>query len=314
MFKICVSIFAFITGYGLLKSFVFNKYKIKNTYKWISTRIIKTFSGFWIIALLSYIVCQIVDKMTFRVFFSNGILSGIINIIINFFGLSFIFRTPEINATWYMSLALLFIFLIPILINVKQKYGYMIIVITVIFVPRVLNIYNTFICFIFPMILGMICADKKIIQKVSNFHIIKNNIINKILKFIIGLSIGIILYKIYPKLQSDILWELKFGIIPLYFICFLYEFILQIPILKNILYFLGKHSMNIFLIHDFIRTTYLTDFLYSFKHFALIVFVLLIISLLISILVELFKKLIRYNKIIEKINTNMIKKIDSLNY
>ena len=63
MFKICVSIFAFITGYGLQKSLRnldkdYN-WSNKQTYKWISNRLIKMMSSFWLIALLSYIICQI---------------------------------------------------------------------------------------------------------------------------------------------------------------------------------------------------------------------------------------------------------------
>lgn len=75
MFKICVSIFAFITGYGLALSLKkLNKeynWESKQLFKWIVNRIIKFLSGFWFIALISYILCQIIDGTTVNVFFED---------------------------------------------------------------------------------------------------------------------------------------------------------------------------------------------------------------------------------------------------
>ncbi len=73
-FKICVSIFVFITGYGLtlsLKKLYEGKVKNKHIFKWTSERLIKTLSGFWIIAILSYIICQIIDGRTGTIFFKE---------------------------------------------------------------------------------------------------------------------------------------------------------------------------------------------------------------------------------------------------
>lgn len=57
--KICVSLFAFVSGYGLYTS-----YKKKNGSKveWVIRRLIKTLSGFWIVFILAGIVCQ--EKIT----------------------------------------------------------------------------------------------------------------------------------------------------------------------------------------------------------------------------------------------------------
>ncbi len=79
------------------------------------------------------------------------------------------------------------------------------------------------------------------------------------------------------------------------------EFIINIPLVSSILKLLGKHSMNIFLIHTFIRAIYLSDFIYSFYHFILITGVLLLVSLGSSILIEKIKEIIKYNFTIEKL-------------
>lgn len=323
-FKICVSIFAFITGYGLFISF--NKLYKKNcknknlnnkihVFKWIITRLLKTLSGFWIIAILSYIICQLINGMTKKIFFQKGIFSGIIQIIINFLGLSSLFKTPDFNATWwYMSLAILFILLIPILFFIIKKYGYCFIFISIVFIPRILGIYNVYIQFLSPMMLGMLFAEKNFIVKFANLKIFNNIIVNKLLKFIFESCIIIILYLLYNELPNELFWEIKFGIIPVFLICYFYEFILNIPFVRNLLQFFGKHSMNIFLIHDFIRTTYLTNFIYSYTNFIKIVIVLLGLSTIISIIIELLKKLIMYDKIITNLNKKIINKIDNYHY
>ena len=70
--------------------------------------------------------------------------------------------------------------------------------------------------------------------------------------------------------------------------------------------------MNIFLIHTFIREYYLGDFIYSFENWIEIVAILFIISLAISIVLELFKKLIRYDKLIKKLQNFAFITIDKI--
>lgn len=118
------------------------------------------------------------------------------------------------------------------------------------------------------------------------------------------------MYRLYNVLPIEKFWEIKFAIIPVIFIWYVYEFFLDVPIIKNILEYFGKHSMNIFLIHSLLRTYYLNDFIYSQKHFIIIAGVLFIISLILSIILEVFKKLIKYDKIIDKLQIVVKRKID----
>lgn len=317
-FKICVSIFAFITGYGLMLSFskLLKKEETtgKEIGKWTIGRLIKTLSGYWIIVVLSLIICQLIDGRTGTVLFKNGPVGGMVSVIANFFGVSNLFGLENFNSTWwYMSIAILFIISIPIFAKMFKKYGHFIILALVIAIPRVIGWQfssNTYIAFLFPVLLGMICAEKNLMVRFANFQIIKKNkIANKVSKFIIETGIIILLYILYNNLNMKQFWEIHFGIIPMFIILYLYEFFIDIPILKYILEFIGKHSMNIFLIHTFIRTTYMRDFTYSRGNFITIAFILLGISLAISIVLELFKKLIRYDKLTNKLIEFTNKKI-----
>ena len=84
-------------------------------------------------------------------------------------------------------------------------------------------------------------------------------------------------------------------------ILFSAEFVIGIPGIRQVLQFLGRHSMNVYMVHTFIRGVYLIDFTYSWKHFAPVVVVLLIISLSISLLLEWLKALLKYDAWIKRI-------------
>lgn len=56
MFKNCVSLFAFISGYGLLKSIASIPLNRRSVLIWNITRLLKLLSGFWFIYALIFLV------------------------------------------------------------------------------------------------------------------------------------------------------------------------------------------------------------------------------------------------------------------
>jgi membrane-bound acyltransferase YfiQ involved in biofilm formation len=81
----------------------------------------------------------------------------------------------------------------------------------------------------------------------------------------------------------------------------------NIPHLNSLLQYLGKHSINMYLIHTFVFYFRFDRFIYSFEYPALIFATLVCISLSVSVLLELLKKVIRLPVRIKAIN----KKIDN---
>ena len=82
-FKICVPIYAFISGYGLYLSYR----KINSTPgKWTAKRLIKTMGGFWIIWGLSVVSSQLYNAMPWPDNFGNGnIAKGVSAMVAGFF-------------------------------------------------------------------------------------------------------------------------------------------------------------------------------------------------------------------------------------
>ena len=75
---------------------------------------------------------------------------------------------------------------------------------------------------------------------------------------------------------------------------------MKIPIVSNVLAFLGIHSANIFMVHNLYRAVF-PDKLYCFKYAPLIYIILLAFSLAISLILEFVKKKTDYNNRIERL-------------
>ena len=309
LFKVCVSLFAFITGYGLLKSIAGQNFNRKDIVKWNTTRLIKTLSGFWFIYIIFLIVTMIINKLPYTTYFEKTPYAGIFYLINDFLGLANLFNTPTLNGTWwYMSAAIVFILIIPLVYALSKKAGYLPIILLITILPRLLkadypggtNIYT----FILPVVFGMMFADYDLFNKIEE-RLPKNKIVSYITSFVLfGGLIGAG-YIIMLKYDRTVAWELNYGIIPLAFICFFRFCIIRIPVLNKILEFLGKHSMTIFLTHTFIRLNYLRNFVYSFKHLMLIFAVLFVLSLALALALDFIKKLCRYDVLINKITTKI---------
>lgn len=301
--KICVSMFAFISGYGLYCSY---KEKTETAQKWVYRRYIKTFSGYWFIWLVSFIVCQIIDGRSSKIFFSNGLYKGILYVILNFFGLDNLFVTPSMNAIWwYMSAAIVFIILMPFIY--KQKDNLLLILTCAILLPRallghdgaVINVSGTAaFAFLIPYILGSIFARYSIFLKCTAIG--KSRQAVKIYIFILEMWGIVFLYKMYHNLDRGLFWEIHYGLFPIICLLFLVEFVLPIKWLNKPLMFLGKHSMNMYLVHA-ILLTYAKGYLYSCKHFALITLVFIGVSVGISLIIEYMKRVTKFKYFISLI-------------
>ena len=201
-----------------------------------------------------------------------------------------------------MSAAIVFVIIIPVLHYIStQKYGTMVLLVGLILIFRIRP--NEYRCpggespftYLYILSIGVLAAEK-------NWLCFKQNDLKHFLieTFLLGF-----LYCIYLVLPVERFWEFSWNCIPFFLIIYCWKWIIRIPIIKDILYFIGKHSMNIFLIHTFIRDHYLHDFIYSLKYFLLIIIVLLFLSIILSILIEQIKRIVGYNQLIKHLIENV---------
>ncbi len=283
VFKICVALFTFISGYGLYLNY--KKTDLSDS-QWVLRRIAKLLSSYWFVVILCWGILSILNGYPQKQYFGDGLYQGITNMVVEFFGCANLFRTPTINDVWwYMSAAVIYIVVLPFIVAQEDKLLLLLFVITIL--PRILGVGyqggTSAYSFLFMFLLGMFCAKYDLVNKWLNYK--QERIF---LKFLLELVLIVIGYKFYRKIPLKLFWEYHFGLYPLLIILFAVEFICFLPVIGKAFSFLGKHSANIFYIHSFFIM--FSGFIYELRYFGLSYIVLMGISLGGSVFIEVLKK------------------------
>ena len=295
--KICVAMFVFMTGYGMWVSYESQKKKTTMS-NYIKKRMVTLMTGFLII----FVVTEVLAIPTGRFIEVYGHdFRSVVYMIIDALGLAKLLGTPLFCLTWwYMSLAIVLIMIFPFVHSIMEKYQWVVVVASII-VPRACGFGQSTDLFryLLAYTLGMYFAQHDLLARIKE-KFMKQNVEGKLLSLIVSL-IGLAVI-IKCRQNAWIGWKyLDFwdGFAAMYVIIISYIYILNGKWIVKGLGFLGKHSMNIFLIHSFYRDVFFHEFTYSFYYAWLDYIVLMAISLVTSIVLEWFKKLIRYEKFIE---------------
>lgn len=295
--KICVAMFVFMTGYGMWVSYESQKKKTTMS-NYIKKRMVTLMTGFLII----FVVTEILAIPTGRFIEVYGHdFRSVVYMIIDALGLAKLLGTPLFCLTWwYMSLAIVLIMIFPFVHSIMEKYQWGVVVASII-VPRACGFGQSTDLFryLLAYTLGMYFAQHDLLARIKE-KFMEQNVAGKLLSLIVSL-IGLAVI-IKCRQNAWIGWKyLDFwdGFAAMYVIVISYIYILNGKWIVKGLGFLGKHSMNIFLIHSFYRDVFFHEFTYSFYYAWLDYIVLMAISLVTSIVLEWFKKLIRYEKFID---------------
>lgn len=304
--KCCVGIFTFLSAYGMARSFLAASpgfdFTGKTAGRLTLKRYINLMSGFLPAYLFGLIGCCIFQPSPLSVY--KGWKTFPLYMLIDMLGIADLLKTPSLVGTWwYMGLALTLILAFPLLLKAYNKCG-------VFLAPAffciicALNLeVTTYSRWILLAPIGILFADLNILEKIKAWRVHGNPFMNFLIRFVI---VSFFLFQAvwysswnYGKLNYLTLILDTFLTVMVIIWCYL--FITDIPVIKNILQFLGKHSMNVFLIHTFIRTKWFYEYTYSFVHFIPIMLILLAESVLISMAMEALKKYSGYNNMVQKL-------------
>ena len=313
-FKICVSLFAFISGYGLLASY--RSLQVRRDEmgggngitEWIAKHLVKLLSNFLFIYILCFVVTLLINGLPIQTYFSGSKIAGALYMGIDACGLAGLFRTPTLCATWwYISAAIIYIAVLPVIANVRDRYGWIPVLAGYIATPRLLNIgypggVNPY-TFLLPVIFGMMAFDMRLFQRMGNLkcaHLMNENCKtgpgSPSLFAIFG-AICVLSVRLFFNVPAHEMWELEYGFVPVLVIIFLKYGVIGIPGVSRALFFLGEHSMTMFLTHTFIRYVYLRDVVYSNGNFISNFLVLLLLSVALAWFIDAFKNLISFNRV-----------------
>ena len=306
-FKICVALFVFTSAYGLTISFKnvnpeFNMPREK-VVRVITTRYIKLISAYMFVFIMLQLYSLIMHKGRYAYIYVHT-PTGMIYMLIDMLGLADIIGTPTFIATfWYMSFAQMIIFSMPLFIAV-YKQGEGIVLAAVAFMASYVPTYTygAYQRYIICIAFGIWCADKNFFATLGNQPFFCSRMPPHTAKTIRFVIYFLLLYEMERLREGDlktVLLPVLDAVIPIIIIGFSIEFVNPLPLIGNILNVLGRHSMNIFLIHNFIRVVWYYDFTYSFRYAGIIVLVLMGISLLVSVCIEWIKKAVHFNQAVD---------------
>lgn len=294
----CVGIFAFLSVYGLTLSMKAQYREYEFTGHEATLFVLKRYLKLVLSFTLPFLFCMGITYVTHTSRYSDGFPINLINAGMDFLGLGHLFGTQmQINTWWYLSLEILLIFFMPFLVRFYKRYGWLMAFIFLLIGSFMLEKHVHLTKYLFVAPLAVCFADQNVLERLKAFHIVKNTVLNKILKFILSTGLLYILCKMFNMQWGTDHFEFALnGVIPVLIVYWCYEFVIGILGIRQVLQFIGKHSANVFYIHTFIRAVWLKDLTYSFGHAAVILLFVLGVSLVISILLGFVQKIIRFDK------------------
>lgn len=306
--KICVSLFVLVSAYGLTKKMMSLDKKqsvsfIEGAKSVICTRLVKLLGNFMFVFCCIELACCVLSPGVVSKCYGTEFPDNVEYFLVDLFGLANYLDTPSLKATfWYYGLAIFLVLVVPMLYWLLKKmdsflFLVLMAVINFFFEFRNADIRHYFLC----IAVGMVCAYTNFITRGVQHKLCQSKVKNTILKAVLEFLCILVLMVLREGPLKGRLYPVWDAVIPVVVALFCCEFIFILSLFRKLFHFLGVYSAGIFLIHNFIRTTWLGDFTYSFGYPVVILVVLLADSLLASILVELLKKLLHYDVLLNKI-------------
>lgn len=300
--KICVAIFAFVSGYGLMYGY-FSKVREKcphSIFRYSTSHLLSTASGFWFTAVVFYLFYFLRDGSFQK--WGETIADRILAVTLDIFGVARLLGTKSLNGSWwYMSAAIVFILLQPFLAACIEHYGGTICLAFLFLLPRMLQIgfpgTTSGRSFLMIFAVGMICCKYDFFTRFHEWS-------PKFPKFCLILAVLVLTVFLYYQIDLKVLWEFKYAWTPFIVVVFCVEYLFRIRPLMVLLRYLGKHSMNIWLVHTFVRD-WCGPYVFAVREFWLIPLVILAVSLLISYILNFFKKITGYDRLIRQIQKKL---------
>lgn len=283
--NICVGVFVLLSAYGIAKGlFTKEELSAKQMYAEATKRFGKLMLGFAVLFLSVILVWG-------RYFNLAGLYGegkqGFLYLLTDATGLAMFFDTPTLNMTWwYMEIAYIIIFLTPVLVWLVRKVGYASLLVGFL-APTVVSINPDVEKYLLCAIAGVCCAYGAWFEKWMDH---KLHIALKWLVAVAGLVLCVLIRQNYFVQQTYL--HIVDPWIALFLIWVAGILMAGVSVLRNVLEFVGKHSMNIYMVHTFFYMILWKSEIYAFKYAGLIWLVLLVVSLVYSVVLELIKKLV----------------------
>lgn len=309
---VCVGMFAFLSAYGLTLSLKSSYRDYEFSGHQAMMFVLKRYVKLFFLFMLPFFLCAGITFITDTSRYNNGFWENMAGIAMDFFGVGHIFGTQMmVNTWWFISLEILIIVLMPFMVRFYKKYSWLMVIMFLLLGSFMLKkgVHLTKYFLVVPI--AVCFADQNILERLKAFSPVKNKGAGKLLKFIFLTAAILVMMKMYDTRWGMEHFEFALnGFIPAALIWWLYEFFIELPVIKPVLEFLGKHSADIFYTHTFVRALWMTELVYSFRHAAVIFLFLLGVSLGISFVLDFIRKYLYYNKITARLSDCFLAWVD----
>ena len=298
--KICVALFVFLSGYGMAASFPkISSNPVKKHFFFLCKRYTKFFLNYWFVFFMVVPVGVLCFGRSLRIAYGEN--ANLFKCFVSDMLGQQIFNSY--NITWWFNaliLALWFLFpLIHWLMNMRIV-SICVIMLLIVCPQSVLNSLD---------LVGYGVSRYLLTFSIGVFLALHQGGVNRILNhlplpFILVGTTVVGLFLIFSRGRAVIPNFSGPSVDPYAAVFTSLAVVSLCRITKRrfvVMQYIGKHSMNVYLIHAFIFAYFFHDFIYGFKYPVLIFLALFATSLLLSICIELIKNRIGFYKLQSKI-------------
>ena len=295
--KVCVALFLFCSGYGLAANYA--PISIKDDLKFIVRRLVKFYLNYWVIFLIFVPITIFAFHRPLSAAYGEEYVWG--HLILDIFGLQ---GWNSYNITWWFNTLIIILYLLfPLLyraIRWKPWFAIIIGMIVMRLSTRVPFDALDLCLWQFPFILGVVWK----LYENKETHVQEWLTAHRAIAIIgsVSMLIVTVIIRMYPIIPHWSGMRID-GFVACAMALCVVTILRSFPRVMSTLSFLGKHSMNIYMMHTFFNAFYCKDLLHSGEwlrgggNFVL----LMIICLIISIVIEFMKEKIRYYECVKYI-------------
>lgn len=295
---VCVSIFLFISGYGMIIGYAKNE---SNPIAFVFNRLLKFYSNFWFVFLLIVLYGTFVMNQPIR---TDGVLlHRVLQYVKEFLAIRG--QKSYNDSWWYFSLIITFYLIFPVLYWGIKKVPWIVVWLALFLGAFYTKITYQDIHLYAPIfIIGMLWA----------MHGDKLPLLAKkcyVILFMLAMLIVplIIMSLMFEDLSVCTKGIFLYALLTIVQVCFVLIFQNKSNILEQTFCYLGKYATNIYIIHLLLSKYWFPAVFYAIKSPWLLFLVLLLVSLILSIFIQYIKRHSGYDDIFTSFRTIFVNKV-----